>query len=70
MVRKLLPRTEISYLGAVDELSQGDISVVAENVNILKGAGGAVLELDAEEVTEVRRGSAAELNGESRGVVG
>lgn len=44
--------------------------MVAENVNILEGAGGAVLELDAEEVTEVRRGSAAELNGESRGVVG
>ena len=70
MVRKHLPRAEISYLGTVDELSQGDISVVAENVNILKGAGGAVLKLDAEEVTEVRRGSAAELNGECRGEVG
>lgn len=70
MVRKLLPRAEISYLGTVDELSQRDISVVAENVNILEEARGAVLELDAEEVTEVRRGSAAELNGKCRGVVG
>jgi len=44
--------------------------VVAENVNILKGASGAVLELEAKEVTEVRRRATAELNSKSRGVVG
>ena len=44
--------------------------MVAENVNILKGTGGAVLELEAEEVTEVGGRATAQLNSKSRGVVG
>ena len=38
-------------------------------MDILEGAGGAVLELDAEEVAEVRGGTAAELNSKCRSVV-
>ena len=56
-------------LSTVDELGQGDVGVVAEDVDILEG-GGTVLELDAEEVTDVRGRTAAELDGNGGGVIG
>jgi len=55
-------------LSAVDELGQGDVSV-AEDVNIAEGPG-SVLELDAEEVTDVGGRTTAQLNGNGGSVVG
>jgi hypothetical protein len=59
----------ITNLSAVDELSQRDISVVAEDVDIVELVG-SVLEFDAEEVADVGRRAAAELNSNGRGKVG
>lgn len=59
-----------TYLSTVDELGQGDISAVAEGVDVLPEARGTVLEPEADKVTDIRRRAAAELNGEGRGVVG
>lgn len=61
---------EGGYLSAVDELSQGDVSVVAEDVDILEMGIGSVLEFDAEEVTNIRGRATAELNSDSGRVLG
>jgi len=45
----------IAHLSAVDELSQGDVGMVAKDVDILEVGVGAVLESDAEEVADIRR---------------
>lgn len=58
------------YLSLVDEFGQRNICVVAKNVNILETVGGAILEFDAEEVTEVGGLSSAQLDGNSGSVVG
>ena len=60
----------MTNLSAVDELGQRDISVVAKDMDILEVAGSSVPELDAEEVTDIRRRAAAELDGDGGGVVG
>ena len=60
----------ITDLGAVDELSQWDISVVAKDMDITEGTSSAVLELDTEEVANIRRRTAAELDGDGRSVIG
>jgi hypothetical protein len=66
----LLVAGDGSALSTVDELSQGDIRLVAEDVNILEVGVGSVLELDAEEVAEVGGITTAELNDDGRRVVG
>lgn len=66
---KLNNDSVITNLSAVDELSQRDISMVAEDVDITELVG-SVLELDAEEVADVGGRAAAELNGNGRGKVG
>jgi len=57
-------------LGTVDELGQGDVSVVAEDMDLFEGLGGSVLELNAEEVTEIGGRATAELNDEGGSKVG
>jgi hypothetical protein len=57
-------------LDPVDELGQGDISVVLEDVYGLEVAGSSVLELDPQEVPGVGGRATAELEGERRSVVG
>lgn len=44
--------------------------MVAEDVHILEMVGGSVLELDAQEVTEVGGRTATKFNYDSGGVVG
>lgn len=44
--------------------------MVAEDVDILEALARSILELDTEEVTEIRGRTAAELNGNGRSVVG
>jgi len=58
-----------AHLCAIDELSEGDVSVVTENVNILEITGSSILELDAQEVTDIRRGATAKFDGKGGGVV-
>ena len=65
-----MARKANAYLGSVDELSQRDVCVMAKDVEILEPFGSAVLELDADEVAEVRGRSSAQLNGNCGGVVG
>jgi len=69
-VHPLLVAGDGSVLGAVDEFSQGDISMVAKDMDILEVGVGAVPELNAEEVADVRRRAAAELDGDGRGKIG
>ena len=57
-------------LETVDELSEGDILVVVEDVDGLEGAVGTVAEPEPQELTSIRRGSAAKLDSESRAEVG
>jgi hypothetical protein len=57
-----------THLGTVDKFSQGNIGMVAKDVDILE-IGGAILELDAQEVADVRRGTTAEFNDHSRSVI-
>lgn len=59
----------ITDLSTIDELGQRDISIVAEDVDILELAG-SVPESDAEEVTDIRGRAAAELDSHGRGEVG
>lgn len=59
-----------TYLGAVDEFGEGDVSVVAKDVNVFESSGGTVLESDAEEVTDVGGRATAELDSNGGGVVG
>ena len=60
----------ITNLSAVDELGQGDVGLVAKDVDVVPRVGGAVLETETQEVANVRGRAAAELNGDGRGVVG
>jgi len=57
-------------LGAVDELGQGNICMVSEDVEIVEAVCGTVPEFDADEVTEVGRVATAELDDQGRRVVG
>jgi len=57
-------------LSTVDELSQRDICVVTEDVDVLEAVRGTVLEFDAEEVAEIGGRSTAQLNSNGRCVVG
>ena len=59
-----------SYLGAVDELGQRDVCVVAKDVDVLPVASGSVLEAESEEVTDIGGRATAELDSQSRAVVG
>jgi len=59
----------MTYPGAVDELSQGDISVVAKDVDIAEGPSSAVLEFDTEEIAGIRGRAATELNRDGRSIV-
>lgn len=65
----LLVACDGSILCSVDEFGQRDVSVVAKDMNILESPG-AVLELDAKEVADIRGRATAELNGESGCVIG
>jgi hypothetical protein len=58
-----------TYLGTVDELGQRNIGMVSKNMDILETACGAILELDAQEVTDIRRRTTAEFNGKSGCVI-
>lgn len=60
---------QAAHLSTVDELGQGDVSVVAKDVDVLELGVGAVLEFDAEEVADIRGRATAELNGNGRGEV-
>jgi hypothetical protein len=60
----------LTHLSAVDELGQGDVGLVAEDVDVVPSVGSAVLETETQEVANVRGRAAAELNGDGRGVVG
>lgn len=44
--------------------------MVAEDMDVLEIAGSTILELDTEEVADVRRRTTAEFDGQSRSVVG
>lgn len=57
-----------THLCAIDKLSQGDVSVVTENVNILE-IGGSILKLDAQEVADIRRGPTAKFNRKGGSIV-
>ena len=59
----------VTYLSTVDKLGQGDVSVVAKDVDVVELGAGAVLEFDAEEVADIRGRAAAELNGNGGGEV-
>ena len=59
-----------THLDPVNELGDRDVRLVAESVVGLEVVVGAVLELDPQEVTVLRRGSAADLKGDGRSVVG
>jgi hypothetical protein len=52
-----------AYLSTVDELGQGDVSMMTENVDILEIAGGPIFELEAQEVTDIRWGPTTEFDG-------
>jgi hypothetical protein len=56
-------------LDLVNELGDRDVCLVAKSVVGLEVVVGAVLELDPQEVTVLRRGSAADLKGGGRSVV-
>jgi hypothetical protein len=60
---------QAAHLSTVDEFGQGDVSVVAKDVDVLEVGAGAVLEFDAEEVADIRGSATAELNGNGRGEV-
>jgi hypothetical protein len=60
---------QAAHLSTVDELGQGDVSVVAKDVDVLEVGAGAVLEFNAEEVADIRGRATAELNGNGRGEV-
>lgn len=60
---------QAAYLSTVDELGQGDVSLVVKDVDVLELGAGAVLEFDAKEVADIRGRAAAELNGNGRGEV-
>lgn len=60
---------QTAHLSTVDEFGQGDVSVVAKDVDVVELGAGAVLEFDAEEVADVRGRAAAELNGNGGGEV-
>lgn len=59
----------VEYLGLVDELSEGDISLVSKDVTRFEVAVGAIPELKPKEVAGVRRRATTKLNGEGRGIV-
>jgi len=64
-------RVDYSALESVDELGEGDITTVSEHVDGLEVVVlGAVLELDADKVSDVRRRAADELDDQSRSVFG
>lgn len=67
--KELVERLERNNLGTVDEFGQGDVGVVVEDVDILEMGIGSVLELDAKEVTDIRRRAAAKLDSDSRRVL-
>jgi hypothetical protein len=58
-----------TYLSTVDEFSQGDIGMVAKDMDILETACGAILEFDAQEVANIRRRATAEFNSQRRSVI-
>jgi len=57
-----------STLCSVDEFSQRDVRAVAKDMNILE-TPGTVLELDAQEVADIRRRATAQFNCESRRII-
>ena len=44
--------------------------MVTKDVDVIEALGSAILESDAEEIADIGRRAAAELNGDGRGVVG
>ena len=60
----------MTRLGPVDGLGKRDVCLVAEGVVGLEVVVGAVFELDPQEVTVLRRGSAEQLESEGRDIVG
>ena len=60
----------MTHLAPVDELGERDVRLVAEGVVGLEVVVGAVFELDPQEVTVLRRGSAEQLESEGRDIVG
>jgi len=59
-----------SVLSPVYELGQGNICMMAEDVDVLEVFGAPILELDAEEVAEVGRRAAAELDSNCGSIFG
>ena len=60
----------MTHLAPVDELGERDVRLVAEGVVGLEVVVGAVFELDPQEVTVLRRGSAEQLESEGGDIVG
>ena len=61
---------DCAYLETVDELGQRDILTVTEDVDGAELLVGTVLELEPQELASIGGRSTAELNGESRAIVG
>lgn len=59
-----------SILCTVDEFGEGNVSMVAEDMDIAEASRSSIPETDAEEVTDIGGGTAAELNSDGRSVVG
>src|SRR3712207_6843159 len=57
------------YLEPVNELRDGNISMVLKDVNRLEVASGSILEFNPQEVPGIGRRATAKLKGESRGIV-
>lgn len=53
-------------LKTVDELGEGNVLVVVEDVNSLKVTSSSVLELEAQKLASVGRRSTAKLNSQRR----
>ena len=65
-----MQRNDNAYLEAVDELGQRNILLVPEDVDRLEVLGRSILELEPEEVADIRCTRATELNRQSRSEVG
>ena len=57
------------YLYSVDKFGQGDVLMVVKNMEIFE-TPGTVLELDVQEVTDIRGRASAKLNCDSGCVIG
>jgi hypothetical protein len=65
-VREVWGEKELAYLGTVNKLSQRNISMMIENMDILERRMRSILEPHTEEIPNIRGRTTAELNSNRR----